>query len=134
MTLKELSQAYYLKKEIALLDEQIASLWRKATSSTASQSDAPGSHPGVSDKVGNYSASLADSEKELKLKKAELEKAEENISRYIDAIPDSMLRLIFTYRFLRSLSWVAVAHRVGGGNTEASVKMQCYRYLKGGSK
>ena len=38
-------------------------------------------------------------------------------------------RLIFTYRFVDCLSWQKVAEAVGGGNTEGSVKMICYRYL-----
>lgn len=51
------------------------------------------------------------------------------LERYIADIPDSLTRQIFTLRFINGLTWYQVAMYIGGGNTEASVKMTCYRYL-----
>ena len=51
------------------------------------------------------------------------------LERWISSIPDSFTRQIFAYRFIEGYSWVRVA-RIIGGNTPASVKQRCYRYLK----
>lgn len=51
------------------------------------------------------------------------------LERYISEISDSLMRQIFTYRFVNGLSWDQVAAKIGG-NTGGSVKKMCYRYLK----
>ena len=48
---------------------------------------------------------------------------------YIASVQDSFTRQIMALRFVNGMSWNQVAMRVGGGNTEGSVKMVCYRYL-----
>ena len=52
------------------------------------------------------------------------------LERWISAIPDSLTRQIFHLRYVSGLPWLQVALSIGGGNTEAGVKMTCYRYLK----
>jgi len=52
------------------------------------------------------------------------------LERYIASIDDSLLRQIFTYRFVNGLAWEQVAACVGGGNSAGSVKMACHRYLR----
>lgn len=47
---------------------------------------------------------------------------------YIASVPDSLMRQILFYRHVNGLSWCQVAQRMGGGNTEGSVKMMYKRY------
>ena len=54
---------------------------------------------------------------------------EQEVTRFITAIPDEQLRVIFRLRFLRGLTWGEVAAVVGGRNTEEAVKSSAYRYL-----
>lgn len=50
------------------------------------------------------------------------------IRQAVDAIEDEYIKSIVTYRFLNGMSWRQVAFRMGGGNTEAGVKMAYRRF------
>lgn len=61
-----------------------------------------------------------------------LQKQKEDIECFVDGIEDSIIRRIFEYRHLEGsyrLSWQQVAVKIGGGNTENSIKMMYHRYL-----
>ena len=59
MTKKELSQLYYLKKEIKEQQRRIAELEAVATNCSTKITGLP-SGKGISDKIGNYAAQIAD--------------------------------------------------------------------------
>ena len=52
------------------------------------------------------------------------------LMNYISGVEDSLTRQILTARFVDNLSWQAVAMRVGGGNTAATVRQRCNRFLR----
>lgn len=58
-----------------------------------------------------------------------LEKTNE-VEEFIASIDDSRMRRIINLRFIESLSWNKVADRVGGGNTEDSVRMAFNRFME----
>lgn len=64
-------------------------------------------------------------EHEIKL----LEKVNE-IEQFIKSIDDCLVRRIVRYRVIEGLSWNKVAEKIGGGNTDESVKKVYQRYLK----
>lgn len=130
MTKEELSQLYWLKHEIKADRERLMELENKATSLCAMlPTGMPGSH-GKSDKTGNYAAHIAD----LKvLIERHIERCWDELcvlNRYIENIEDSMMRQIFTYRYVSGLTWYQVAMRLGGGNTDDGVRKAHDRYLK----
>ena len=51
------------------------------------------------------------------------------IETMIAEIPDSLLRQIFTMRYLEGLSWQSIAQRIGGSN-EDSLRIMHGRYLR----
>lgn len=53
-----------------------------------------------------------------------------DVERFIRSVKDSHVRRIMRYRFEEHLSWREVADKVGGGNTEGSVKMAYIRYMQ----
>lgn len=59
-----------------------------------------------------------------------LKQKREQITNFILAIEDSQTRLIFKLRCLDALTWNQVADRIGGLNSEDTVKKRFYRYLK----
>lgn len=59
-----------------------------------------------------------------------LEATINSIESYISNIEDSHIRRIVSLRFVENLSWGDVARRIGGGNTEDSVKKMFYRYME----
>lgn len=85
---------------------------------------------GVRDKLGDLAAEIVDVEARIKYLETEINKHKEKVEAFVLSIDDIYLRTIFRLRFERGLAWKTVAAVVGGGNTENSVKMACYRYLK----
>ena len=51
------------------------------------------------------------------------------IREFVDNIDDEYIKSIVTYRFIEGMSWRQVAFKMGGGNTEACVKMAYKRYI-----
>jgi len=158
MTVKALSQLYWLNREIeqdqsrlADLDndikrdeEQLAALEIKASSpSGPNYSGMP--------KSPNYGGSalentvikiielknIIDRKKSLRSDCAMTIQAKQilclternKLERYIADLPDSLLRMIFTLRFINGLTWGQVSEHIGVRTTEDSVKKMCYRYL-----
>lgn len=53
-----------------------------------------------------------------------------SVEEFIASVDDSRMRRIITLRFIENLSWNAVARRIGGGNTEDSIKKAFYRFME----
>lgn len=128
MTVKELSQLYYLNREIAQHEVRLDALYTKATGTTANLTGMPHA-PGVKDKVGKFAAEIAEYSKLLEAAKRRRVVEYRRLMSYIEAIPDSQTRQMFMLRFVEGLRWDQVADRTGGGNTSGSVKQRVFRYV-----
>ena len=129
MTLKELSQLYYLNREIEMDKRRLQELEAQAVSCTPNLTGMPHA-PGVSDKVGRYAAEIVDLRGIIEAKHQQCLYERSRLERYISDIEDSYLRLAFTYRFINGLPWEQVAACIGGSNTADGVRMMCNRYIK----
>lgn len=132
MTLKELSQLYYLNREIEMDKRRLQELEVKAVSCTASLSGMPHG-TGVSDRVGRYAADIVDLKGIIEAKLQQCIYERNRLECYIATIDDSLTRQIFTYRFINGLPWEQVAACIGGDNNAGSVRMICYRHLDKGA-
>ncbi len=124
MTKKELSQLYYLNREIRQLKERREFLASQAEKVTSVITDMPrgGIRQDIKDELIDLIDLLALREKQCLIEQSRIE-------RYISDIPDSLTRQVFALRFINGMSWRQVAFSVGGGNTEDSVKKIAYRFL-----
>lgn len=162
MTVKELSQLYWLNREIEAdqkrmnklegeirrLQNEVAELQRRASTSGPNLTGMPKAPNTDGNKIERYVSEIVDKEQMLN-QKIELRDAcmgvirskqllclteRKKLETYIAGIPDSFLRQIFTLRFINGLPWFQVAMHLSDGMkegiTEDSVKKQCYRYLK----
>mgnify|MGYP004660888659 CR=1 FL=1 len=129
MTKKELSQLYYLKKEIKEQQRRLDELETAATACTAKITGLP-SGRGISDKIGNYAAQIADLKGllDLNLKKCFYEL--NRLDRYIQSVDDPLIRQIILYRFENNMSWNQIERAIGGNNSSESLRKKLYRYLK----
>lgn len=129
MTKKELSQLYYLNREIEELKRRIEELECAATSTTTSITGMP-TVSGVSDKVGKYAAEIADLKSilDLNLKKCFYEL--NRLNRYIQSIEDSEMRMILSLRYVNGLCWDQVAASISMYATADSVRKAHDRFLK----
>lgn len=162
MTVKELSQLYWLNREIELdqkrmnrlegeirrLQDEVAALERRASSTSPNLTGMPKAPNSNGGKIEHYVSEIVDKQQLLN-QKIDLRDAcmgvirskqllclteRKKLETYITGIPDSFLRQIFTLRFISGLPWFQVAMHLSDGDkdgvTEDSVKKQCYRYLK----
>lgn len=157
MTVKELSQLYWLNREIEADQErlesldieirrdedQLASLEIKASSPSEHNYDGMPKSPAYSNPLEDTVIRIIELKNIIERKKALrsdcattiqakqiLCLTERNkLERYIADLPDSLLRMIFTFRFVNGLTWAQVSEHIGARTTEDSVKKMCYRYL-----
>lgn len=52
------------------------------------------------------------------------------VEEFIASVSDSRIRRIINLRFIENLSWNKVADRIGGGNTEDSIRMAFNRFME----
>lgn len=129
MTNKELSQLYYLNKEIKQLESKLMELETTAYKATPNLTGMPGSGK-CSDKVGRYAAEIADLKALINLNIEKCWHEKRRLERYIQSIDDSLIRQIFQLRYIEGKKWEDVAASLGGNNTENSVKQIHSRYLR----
>ena len=129
MTKKELSQLYYLKKEIQGQQRRIKELETLATRCSTTITGMPHGM-GISDRVGKYASELSDLKNllDLNIKKCffELNK----LDRYIQSVSDSLIRQIMIYRFINGYSWAKIAWNIGGKNTADGLRIKLKRFLQ----
>lgn len=129
MTLRELSQLYYLEKEIDENQRCLEKLRQKGIGSPEI-SGMPHGSGGTSGPTERLAVELTDLEAIVSAQRIQAIHEEARIRRFIADIPRSRTRLAFTYRFIDMLSWEGVASVLGPSNTAESVRKLCYRYLR----
>ena len=130
MTLKELSQLYYLNREIESDRERLARLRARVLSyGTPDLSGMPKGNSG-DNRLERLIAEIVDLEAIISAKELQCVHEKSRLERYIADIPDSLTRQIFTLRFSEGQSWIKAAMTIGGGNTEDGIRQRVYRYLK----
>lgn len=129
MSLQELNEHFELRDRLAKAKDILASLHDAIYPKSPAMTGMPHGS-GVSDRVGNLAAEIADMSASIKALETEIEQSETKILEFISGIDDDQTRLIFRLRFIRGLTWKEVASIIGGHNTEVGVKTACYRYLE----
>lgn len=131
MTLKELSQLYYLTREIDAdqrrLDELSQAAGAPTTARITGMPSAP--HDNISSKIERMVAEIVDLQAIIAARQIQCIHERARLERWINAIPDSLTRQVFHYRFVECQQWPQVAASIGAGNTPDRVKKICYRYL-----
>ena len=129
MTKKELSQLYYLKKEIKEQQRRLKEHEVLATNCTANVTGLPNGN-GVSDKIANYATEIADLKSflDLNLKKCFYEL--NRLDRFISSVKDSEIRTILTLRYSQGLSWQQIAQSMGVLGDGSTERKKHNRFLK----
>lgn len=131
MTLKELSQLYYLRKEIESDNERLLRLQSEVLSyGTPDLSGMPRGGTGEN-RLERLIAEIVDLERIITDKLVDCVAERVKLERYIASVDDSLTRQILTLRFVENEPWYKVALDVGGGNTAEGVKKRAYRSIKG---
>lgn len=128
MTVQELSQLYYLNKNIARDEKELERLEAQKGTRSPALSDMPHAHNNESE-VERLATEIVDLQKLIRTRVARRISERHRLETYINAIEDEEIAYIFELRFVDCMSWAKVADALGGGNTSDSVKKMCYRYL-----
>ena len=113
MTLKELSQLYYLNREIEMDKRRLQELEVKAVSCTASLSGMPhGGGTGTS-KVELAAESLEDARRELTAAANAMSKARRQVLAVIKTAPTADQRIVLRRRYINGMNWEQIAEACG---------------------
>jgi len=86
------------------------------------------SKPGVSDKTGELATKIADCKAMIEAILDDIQVERMEMIKFIESVPDSLIRQILYHRFVEGLTWQGVADKVGN-NTESSVRMAFNRFI-----
>lgn len=129
MNINEMNNLRYIDKEVKLLQERIEELETEAARVTPILTGLPGKGSG-GDRIGAVVEQIIEEKEKLEAALQQRQEERRKAMRFINSIADSQLRTIFILRFVAGKSWNEVADYIGGGNTEKSVWVRAYRYLK----
>ena len=129
MTLGELNQLHRLKGFIVQEQDRLDDLRASLELKSPILSDMP-KNPGAKDKLGETVPKIVDEEQLIQANIETCTQLRNRLMTFIYGIGDLKIRQIFILRFIEDLPWMEVADRVGGRETESSVKNAVYRYVE----
>ena len=128
MTMNELNQLRNLQREIQIDNERLAELETRATHITQVLHGMP-SGDSDGNKLEREVAAIVDLRTSIESKQMRCIKEQIRLERYIADISDSIIRQIFTLRFIECRTWQQVANAVGN-NTADNMRKTVLRFLK----
>ena len=112
LTKKELSQLYWLNREIEEEKRKLSELEAAAAGCTAKITGLP--HvSGVHDKIGDLGILIAEQRDLIDLKVRQSVIEYNRLNRYIASVDDTQMRMILSLRYVNGLSWQEIAANMG---------------------
>ena len=126
MTYCDLKQYKHIQSEINALYDKLDKIQSNYVSDVVQ-----GSYPVYPFTIHSIKIKGEDTERIAATQKRidDLSRKLEEIELYIDSIPDSYTRQIFTYKYIEGKSWREVAQKLGGYNSSDSVRMAAKRFF-----
>lgn len=129
MTLKELSQLYWLRREIEQHEARLEQLCASVGVSAQVYDGMPHAHSNSSP-TERQAIRVADLRRTIESLRDRACEEERKLTEYIGAIPDAYLRVVFTCRFIDGMTWWQVANYIGNNMTADGVRKAVVRYLE----
>lgn len=133
MTVQELSQLYYLNREIEMDQRRLRELEGRLGPLSPKITGMP-KGTRTDSNMDQLVAEIVDIQALIAAKQLQCIHERNRLERYIESIADSEMRIMFTLRFVNGLSWNQVAAHMGEGYVADSLKKKCYRYLRSGQE
>ena len=130
ITKRELSQLYYLSREIKRDKRRLKELEALAEGTTQHLTGMPIA-PGFGDKTARYAIEIMELKEiiECNMRRCMIEY--NRLIRFISSVEDSQMRQILTLRYVNGMTWQRIATEIGGGNTEDSVRRRILEVAEG---
>ncbi len=130
MTIQELSQLYWLGREIKADQRRIEELRHQVEAPSGPDlSGLPHAPRKDNSSIERLVAEIMDLQAVIVAKQIQCTHERNRLERWVNDIPDSLTRQIFRLRFVDGLRWTAVAAYIGEGTTPDRAKKICYRYI-----
>lgn len=129
MTREEVSQIYYLNREIKKLQRNLSELRGSGLQSPKidGMPKAPGRTGSPTERQG---IAEADIEMQIERLLAAVKQKQREIFEYIGSVEDSMIRMIIIFRCVDLCTWAEVAENIGGPMTADSARMAFNRHFE----
>lgn len=126
--IRQLEQLKYLRREVDMLSQRIAELELAAQGGVGRITGLPGGGRRM-DRTGDFGAMIADLTDRLEARRTRCMELLGALYEFIDDIDDSLLRQIFTHRYIDGETWQQVAFHVGNVDEQIPRKLH-NRYLQ----
>lgn len=126
MTRKELSQIYYINKEIEMWERELENV----TSLQSPKLDGLPRGSETGDSTASKALQAAQISETINGLLTKLQIKRKEIYDYIATVDDSLMRQIIMYRCISLCTWEEVAIYVGGGNSADSVRKLFVRFVR----
>ena len=126
MTKKELSQIYYINKEIEMWERELENV----TSLQSPKLDGLPRGSETGDSTASKALQAAQISETINGLLTKLQIKRKEIYDYIATVDDSLMRQIIMYRCISLCTWEEVAIYVGGGNSADSVRKLFVRFVR----
>lgn len=130
MTYKELDEYYLLGEAISSLEEDIMRKEAALVRSPAFNDSGIPKNPSPGNIVEERYIALITAKEKLCCDLVRYKEQKRRVESYIAGIPDLFTQRLFQLRVFERMRWRDIAARIGGGNTENSVKQAFCRYLQ----
>lgn len=127
MTFEDVSQIYYINKEIKELYRELAELRQQSFVKPISISDMPRGGDSK-DLLIEYTNSVLEIEDMIRYSLMKLQRERKKIEQFLDTIEDPELRLIMRLRCVNNMGWKEIGEEVGCERTTVSKKF--YKYFR----
>lgn len=124
MTRKELSQVYYLKKELRMWESKLQELREASLTKSKQITGMPFVNTNeTTDEVFNRVSQIMELQSDIEAFRVNIEYKITQIENYIITLDDSLLRQILEYRCCQCKSWDETARMIGSCTTPDSLRM-----------
>lgn len=122
VTLKDLKSLHALNKEIEYQKKMLFYLNQKCDHVSVIGVGAL--------KKSQYAEQIQSIKKRLEKNVERCFKLYNEILDFINTVPDPLLRLSLSLRYVNALEWEQIALHIGGGNTADGIRKACERYIR----
>lgn len=133
MTLKELSKLYYLNKLIERDTLRLQELDARLGPGSMKMNGMP-RNPSPDNVFEETQMLWLEIQSRLLKEQEEYIRERILLEENLRSVEDYQVRLILTFRFVDLMTWRQIAFKIGGNNTEDSVKKIAYRFIKASQK
>lgn len=122
MIIDELSQIYYINKEIALIQKELNELKEKNFYKKSIFTDLPKGNDTTISESQRYVEAMEELEQKLNFSLAELQEKRLAAEEFLQTIENAEDRLIIRLRIVNNMKWQEIANEVGLERTTVSKK------------